>query len=74
MNLANKKKIDEAGNSDAGGDDKLNFFLWGLKRKFYLYFLSQKCLLTGVSSLISGIFVETQNFDSYDATMTSHAN
>ena len=32
MNLANKKKIkkfDAAGNSDAGGDDKLNFFFMG---------------------------------------------
>ena len=31
MNLANKKfkKIHAAGNSDAGGDDKLNFFFMG---------------------------------------------
>ena len=28
-NQANKKKIDAAGNLDAGGDDKLNFFfMW----------------------------------------------
>ena len=40
-NLANKKikKFDAAGNSDVDGDDKLNFFLWGLIYWFYNVFL-----------------------------------
>ena len=36
-NQANKKNIDVAGNSDAGGDDKLNFFLCGLINLYYFF-------------------------------------
>ena len=39
MNLAKKKKtFDAAGNSDAGGDDKLNFFFYGALVKMAVNF------------------------------------
>ena len=61
----------------------LNFFnilLFILKRTFSFYFVPFICRFfnseTSLNfSFLSGeIFVETQNFDSYDIIMTSHAN
>ena len=46
-NQANKKKIDAAGNLDAGGDDKLNFFFYvALQRieKNCFFFVGEKAV------------------------------
>ena len=62
---------------------KLKFFkilLFVLKRKFYFQFLSSICrflkseTFLNISNFDRQDFVKTQNFDGYDAIMTSFAN